>query len=75
MKLVNYLALTLIIVGGLNWGLVGAFQFNLVEALFGVATVPTTIVYFLVGIAAIYSVIFFRYVAITPNHVGVNRDE
>lgn len=35
MKFINYLALTLIIIGALNWLLIGAFEFNLVETLFG----------------------------------------
>lgn len=54
MKAVNAVALLLIIIGGLNWGLVGAFEFNLVDALFGEGSVLARIVYVLVGVAAIY---------------------
>jgi len=51
----DWIALILVIIGGLNWGLVGALQFNLVEALFGVATVAR-VIYSLVGIAALYTI-------------------
>ncbi len=54
MKAVNAVALLLIIIGGLNWGLVGAFEFNLVDALFGEGSVLARIVYILVGLAALY---------------------
>lgn len=46
-------ALVLVIIGGLNWGLVGFFSFNLVEAIFG-SGVVLRIVYDIVGIAALY---------------------
>jgi hypothetical protein len=51
----DVLALVLVIVGALNWGLVGAFQFNLVTALFG-QTILASIVFVLVGIAGMYLV-------------------
>lgn len=54
MKLVNILALVLVIVGGLNWGLVGLFNFNLVTTLFGEASVLSNIVFILVGLSAAY---------------------
>jgi uncharacterized membrane protein YuzA (DUF378 family) len=47
-------ALILVIVGAVNWGLVGFFAFDLVAAVFGVMTVASRIVYALVGIAGIY---------------------
>jgi uncharacterized membrane protein YuzA (DUF378 family) len=50
------LALVLTIVGGLNWGLVGAFDFNLVDAIFGEGSVLSRIIYVLVGLAAVYMV-------------------
>ena len=49
------IALTLVIIGGLNWGLIGFFNYNLVDALFGTATWLTRIVYALVGLSAIVS--------------------
>jgi uncharacterized membrane protein YuzA (DUF378 family) len=54
MKLITILALVLVIVGGLNWGLVGLFQLNLVTALFGVGSVLSNIVFVLVGLSAAY---------------------
>ena len=49
-------ALVLIIVGGLNWGLVGALDFNLVDALFGEGSLLSRVVYILVGLSAVYAV-------------------
>lgn len=47
-------ALVLVVVGGLNWGLVGLFDYNLVQSLFGGMPALEKIVYDLVGLAAIY---------------------
>lgn len=47
------IALILTIIGGLNWGLVGGFGFNLVDFLFGPMSLISQIVYILVGISAI----------------------
>ena len=55
MKAVDILATILVVVGALNWGLVGAFHFNLVTALLG-QTVLASIVFILVGLAGIYFV-------------------
>lgn len=53
---VDWVAIVLVIIGGLNWGLVGFFGYNLVEVLFGVASSATSIVYGLVGLGAIYMI-------------------
>ena len=54
MKLIRNIALVLLIVGGLNWGLVGLFDFNLVAFLFdGFSVIISRIIYTLVGISAI----------------------
>ena len=50
----NAVALVLVIVGALNWGLVGLFDFNLVAELFGVDSALSNLVYILVGVAGIY---------------------
>ena len=60
MKFLNALILTLAIVGCLNWGLIGLFNFNLVESLFGSFSWLTTLIYILVGIAGIYSIAFYN---------------
>lgn len=54
LTVIDWIALILVIVGGLNWGLVGAAKFNLVEFIFGFAPILVNIVYIIVGIAAIY---------------------
>jgi hypothetical protein len=50
------IALILVIIGALNWGLVGLFNFNLVSALFGDKTTMSKIIYALVGIAGLYTI-------------------
>ena len=55
---IDWVALVLMIVGALNCGLVGAFNFDLVAALFGQMTMASRIVYILVGIAALYGLSF-----------------
>jgi hypothetical protein len=57
MNPIDWLAMILIIVGGLNWGLVGIFDFDLVAAIFGDMSALARVVYALVGIAAAYSII------------------
>jgi uncharacterized membrane protein YuzA (DUF378 family) len=56
--MVYWIALALVIVGGLNWGLVGAFSFDLVAAIFGVMSTLSRVVYILVGLAALYIAVF-----------------
>jgi uncharacterized protein len=53
MKIVNSVAYVLLIVGGLNWGLVGLFDFNLVQVILGSIPQIETLVYLLVGISAV----------------------
>ena len=54
MKLVHIVAYTILFVGGLNWGLIGLFDLNIVNALFGTMPQVEKIVYILVGVATIY---------------------
>ena len=56
MKVLYYIALTLVIIGDLNWLLIGLFSFDLVATLFGNISVFSRIVYVLVGIAGIISI-------------------
>jgi len=56
----------LIIIGAINWGLVGFFDFNLVAALFGADTFLTNLIYDLVGISAIAHIILNYAVCRTP---------
>jgi uncharacterized membrane protein YuzA (DUF378 family) len=50
----DWVAMVLMIIGGLNWGLVGAADFDLVALLFGEMTLAARAVYILVGLAALY---------------------
>ncbi len=54
MKTLHLVSFSLLLVGGLNWGLVGLFGFNLVEALFGTWPTLVTVVYLAVGVSAVY---------------------
>ena len=56
MQTLQKVALALVIIGAINWGLIGLFDFNLVETLFGTDNVITKIVYVLVGIAGIIDI-------------------
>lgn len=56
MKTLDIVAAVLLVVGGLNWGLVGLAQFDLVDALFGSVPALARTVYVLVGLAAVYQV-------------------
>ncbi|MSD84484.1 DUF378 domain-containing protein [Lactobacillus curvatus] len=68
MKTLDNIALTLLIVGGLNWLLVGLFKFDLVAMLFGgQAAIISRIVYVLVGLSAIYCIKLFATVNTTPH--------
>ncbi len=54
---IDWIAMILLIVGGINWGLVGLAQFDLVAAIFGgQESMLSRIVYVLVGLAALYSI-------------------
>ncbi len=54
----DWTALILLIIGGLNWGLVGIMNFNLVETIFGSIPILVKIVYDLVGLAALYTIYY-----------------
>jgi hypothetical protein len=50
----TWLAIALVVIGALNWGLVGLFEFDLVAAIFGALSPLSRIIYVLVAIAGIY---------------------
>ena len=56
MKILYYIALTLVIIGALNWLLIGLFSFDLVATLFGEMSLLSRIVYSLVGISGFISI-------------------
>jgi len=52
----DWIAMTLLIIGGLNWGLIGLFDVNLIALIFGEMTALSRIIYALVGLAAVYDI-------------------
>lgn len=56
MKVIDKIALVLIIIGAINWGLIGIFNFNLVEVIFGNMTMMTRIIYALVGLSGLWGI-------------------
>lgn len=56
MKVIDKIALVLIIIGAINWGLVGFFNFNLVDSIFGTMSIVSRIIYALVGISSLWGI-------------------
>lgn len=56
MKVLYYIALTLVIIGAINWLLIGLFNFDLVATIFGAMSVMSRIIYVLVGISGLISI-------------------
>lgn len=56
MKIIDKIALVLIIIGAINWGLIGLFKFDLVAAIFGNMTLLSRIVYSLVGVSGLWGI-------------------
>ena len=60
MKTIDIIASVLLVIGGLNWGLVGIFGFDLVAAIFGPMGAISRIVYILVGVSALYDIVEWK---------------
>jgi len=75
MKTLDVVAAVLLVVGGLNWGLVGIARFDLVAAIFGMhfgeASVLSAAVYTLVGMAALYQAVGFKAIQRRWGHESV----
>lgn len=56
MSTLDWVAMTLLVVGGINWGLIGLFSFDLVAAIFGTMSPLSRLIYTLVGLSALYSI-------------------
>lgn len=65
-KTLDLIAVILMIIGGINWGLVGLFDLDIVAELFGAMTTASRIVYVLVGLAAVYGIV-------TAARIGTRR--
>ncbi len=63
MKIVDYVLLTLVIVGAINWGLIGFVQFDLVRVIFGDMSLLSRIIYALVGIGGLYAISYYGRIA------------
>ncbi|MBE5941382.1 MAG: DUF378 domain-containing protein [Lachnospiraceae bacterium] len=59
MKVLDYTILTLVIIGAVNWGLIGFFDFDLVSTLFGQMSLLTRIIYAAVGIGGLYAISYY----------------
>jgi uncharacterized protein len=57
MKSIDVIVSVLLIIGGLNWGLIGFFHFDLVTAIFGPMSLVSRIIYAIVGLCAIYEIV------------------
>ena len=56
-SVLSWIALVLLVIGGLNWGLVGIWDWNLVEVIFGMGTIAK-VIYILVGIAGLWGIYY-----------------
>jgi uncharacterized membrane protein YuzA (DUF378 family) len=52
----DWIVLILVIIGGINWGLIGFFNYNLVDAVFGAMSAASRVIYAIVGLAALYTI-------------------
>jgi hypothetical protein len=62
-RALNFVVLLLIIIGGINWGLIGLANFNLVDTILVANSIVSKIVYVLVGLSALYALTFFSKVS------------
>ncbi len=56
MKVIDKIALVLVIIGAIVWGIIGIFNFNVVDAIFGVGSIFSKIIYILVGISGLWAI-------------------
>ena len=60
MKVIDYVLLTLVIIGAINWGLIGFLDFDLVRVIFGDMSLLSRIIYAAVGIGGLYAISYYR---------------
>lgn len=56
MNVLDWTAMVITIIGGLNWGLVGLINYDIIETIFGIQTPVTRVIYVVVGLAALYTI-------------------
>lgn len=59
MKGLDYTVLTIVLIGAINWGLIGFFDFDLISTLFGQMSLLTRIIYAIVGIGGLYAISYY----------------
>lgn len=59
MKTIDYIALVLVIIGAVNWALIGIFQLDLVRVIFGDMSILSRTIYTIVGICGLYAISYF----------------
>lgn len=59
MKGLDYTVLTIVLIGAINWGLIGFFDFDLVSTLFGQMSLLTRIIYAVVGLGGLYAISYY----------------
>ncbi len=60
MKVLNFIVIVLLIIGGLNWFLIGVFDLNVVSHFFYSGTITTRLIYIFVGLSAFYALLNFK---------------
>lgn len=60
MKKLDIILGTLLVIGGLNWGLVGLFNVNLISVIFGEMSFLSRLIYILIGVAAVYDIVMIK---------------
>jgi uncharacterized protein len=56
-SVIGWITIILVIIGAINWGLIGALDFNLVEAIFGSVNWLVVVIYILVGLSGIWELV------------------
>ena len=56
-QVLQTIAMILLLIGGLNWGLIGIFEWNFIATVFGYTSVLTRTIYALAGVAAVYRIL------------------
>ncbi|MCI8564023.1 MAG: DUF378 domain-containing protein [Lachnospiraceae bacterium] len=67
MKTLDYVLLALVIIGAINWGLIGFLQFDLVRMLFGDMTILSRIIYAVVGLSGLYAISYYGRIRSSSN--------
>lgn len=68
MKTLDYFVLTIAIIGAINWGLIGFFDWNLVAALFGSMSLISRVIYGLVGLCGLYLISMYMKLGVADNN-------